>query len=542
MLSDPVTGNKFFGRNSTLELIGKRVNGLKDGYRQNIAIVGPKLIGKSSLILHFFSGFSHHKIIPIYVDLKTNSFNHFIYKFLGTLLYGYLKNKGLESAEDLELLKIRAQKNIPKTVETIQSIQQYIKNLQFDKAYKTLLHVTAILKQESSISSILILDEFHLLRTYNIKDPFLSLAKEIMLQKDTMYIFISSQISYARKILCNELSLLFGNFEVIYLKPFDYITCCKFLEKRFQDIILPSNIRDFLIAFTEGHPFCLDILSNKLREKVKELNKTEVTRNLISQAFNSLLYDSKGIINQYLTNFLSHNLNGADYSNFMPVLLSVSSRARHLNEISKIIKRQPKILARQIGFLLEKDLLAKVGIFYVIPDKIFRFWLRSVYKRKNLSLISDPVIESKNFAKEIEEEILKFSNEAKRKLIERVVELFQSFRNEIVVIQNKSVKLRHFEEISFWPKQELQDCIICRYKDGYWACLIKEEGINETQIQDFFYFCKNAKYKIRKLIIISLKDLDLNARLIALEKKIWIWSLVDLNLILDLFGKQQIVN
>ena len=93
MFSDPVVGNKFFGRSETLGLFSKRVGGLKDGYRQNIAIVGPKLIGKSSLILHFFSNFNHPKIIPIYIDLRPNSFNHFIYKFLGALLYQYLKNK-----------------------------------------------------------------------------------------------------------------------------------------------------------------------------------------------------------------------------------------------------------------------------------------------------------------------------------------------------------------------------------------------------------------------------------------------------------------
>ena len=110
------------------------------------------------------------------------------------------------------------------------------------------------------------------------------------------------------------------------------------------------------------------------------------------------------------------------------------------------------------------------------------------------------------------------------------------------MIQNKSFKFWHFEDVRPWPKPDLQDCIIARYREGCWACLIKNEEINEGQIQQFFNHCRTAKFKIRKAIIITLKELDLNLKLAALEKKIWIWSAADLNLLLDLYGKQQIVN
>ena len=541
MFSDPVVDDKFFGRKQALNLLSKRVSGLKDGYRQNIAIVGPKLMGKSSLILHFFSNFSHLKTLPIYIDLRANSFSHFIHKFFGSLLYHYLKNRNLPVSEDLDSLKKCAQDLIPKTVELIQKIEENLKNSQLEQTYEGLLTLTAVFRQESGISCIVIFDEFHLLDTYKVKNPFSSLAKEIMMQKDTMYILISSQVTYAKKILASELSLLFGNFEIIHLEPFDFTTSCKFLEKRFQNINLSENFRDFLIAFCEGHPFYLDIISHKLKEKTKEFNRAEVTPYLISQAFNSLIYDSKGILNQYFTNLLSHNLNGADYSSFLPILLSSSIRGSRLSDLSKTINRQPKIISKQINCLVDKDLLSKVGIFYRIQDKIFRFWLKSVYQRKNLSLTADPATESKDFSKEIESEILVFSQESKKDLTERVIELFKSFRNEIIMIQNKSFKFWQFEEVRPWAKEDLQNCIIARYKGGWWACLIKKERIGEEQIQEFFVLCKKSKYKVQRAIIISLKELDLNVRLMALEKKMWIWHLADLNLILDLYGKQQIV-
>jgi len=109
------------------------------------------------------------------------------------------------------------------------------------------------------------------------------------------------------------------------------------------------------------------------------------------------------------------------------------------------------------------------------------------------------------------------------------------------MLQNKLFKFWCFEEVYPCPRAELQDCIIARYKDGYWVCLIRKEEITEAQIQEFSYYCKKSRYKIRKAIIIAFKELDLNVRLATLEKKIWIWTLSDLNLILDLYGKEQVV-
>lgn len=542
MFSDPVVDNNFFGRIQALQLISKRVAGLKDGYRQNITIIGSKLIGKSSLILRFFSTFTDQQVIPIYVDLTPTSFKHFVDKFIGTLLYRYLKNKYGETFEDYERLKNRAKKDIPKTCEVIDEIENYVKNSQMSHAYEKLLELTAVLKRESNILCIIILDEFHLLNRYKIKSPFRSLAREIMTQKDTMYILLSSQISYTKKILNNELSLLFGNFEVIHLTPFDYHSCCKFLEKRFEDIRLSVDFRDFLIAFSEKRPFYLDILSRKLLEKAKEHNKQEISCELIGRAFNSLIYDSQGILNQYFTNLLTHNLNGTDYSNFLPILLSASSKGCRINDLSKTMNRQPKVISKQINYLVSRDLLTKVGVFYRVQDKIFRFWLKSVYHRKRLSLATDLIAESDDFSREIEAVIKTFTKDSNMNLTDRILSLFFSFNNEIVAIQNKVFKFWQFNEVKIWDLGLVKNCIIARYNDGYWAALVRKDKVTETEIDDFSKICKNSELKIRKTILISLQELDLNTRLAALEKKIWIWSTPDLNLILDLYGKEQIVN
>ena len=59
MFSEPAIGEKFFGRDTILEILKKRALALKDGYRQNIALTGQSLAGKSSIILQFLHAITY---------------------------------------------------------------------------------------------------------------------------------------------------------------------------------------------------------------------------------------------------------------------------------------------------------------------------------------------------------------------------------------------------------------------------------------------------------------------------------------------------
>ena len=70
---------------------------------------------------------------------------------------------------------------------------------------------------------------------------------------------------------------------------------------------------------------------------------------------------------------------------------------------------------------------------------------------------------------------------------------------------------------------------------------IKTEALTEADIADFSKECKRYHHKLQRKIMITLKEVDPNARLKALEEKIWTWDLNNLNQILDLFSKPRII-
>jgi len=69
MFTEPVTGKDFFGRDKILEVLSKRVGALKSGYRQNIALTGKMLSGKSSILHHFLESLKDASIIPLYIEV-----------------------------------------------------------------------------------------------------------------------------------------------------------------------------------------------------------------------------------------------------------------------------------------------------------------------------------------------------------------------------------------------------------------------------------------------------------------------------------------
>src|SRR3989338_8532497 len=139
MASD--VSNYFFDRKEQLELLKRRVLNLKEGYRQNIAFLGDRYIGKSSIIQKFLLDLDDPDIVPIYVDLENKDFQYFASKFIGSILFHFAKSKNLPLHEDLNLLIEQTRKLIPRTGEEIKKILAALAKAKTTEAYRDLMNL-----------------------------------------------------------------------------------------------------------------------------------------------------------------------------------------------------------------------------------------------------------------------------------------------------------------------------------------------------------------------------------------------------------------
>src|SRR3989338_2141733 len=114
----------FFGRTEILDLLKKRVIDLKEGCRQNVALLGNQYVGKSAVLRKFLSNLDEPDVITIYLDLENRDFQYFFMKFTGSLLYNYSKSRKLPLHDDLNILMETTKEFIPQTIQVIKKIQK----------------------------------------------------------------------------------------------------------------------------------------------------------------------------------------------------------------------------------------------------------------------------------------------------------------------------------------------------------------------------------------------------------------------------------
>ena len=539
MLVDPVVGEKFFGRRDVLATLEKRIYALKGGYRQNIAITGHRLTGKSSILNHFLYSFKDDEILPIYMEVLPEPFRQFATKFIGILLYSYLKYNDREARDNLEYLITESEKDIPKTVGCIKGI---LKDIQLDKtenAYSELLNLTSSFKNETRRSCVVILDEFHNLSRIGIRDPFKGFGKKIMTQKDTLYIVASSEVTSIKKILSEKLALLFGNFEKITLGGFDCKTSEAFLRMKLSGINIDKKLLDFIIAFADGHPFYLDVLSGKIKELSAQRQSGEVDISVVVSTLEELLFDSRGTLNQFFINLLQE-LTDSKIENCKETLIGIAHNLHKQKDLSKWTGYNMKETSGHLKILVEKNLIYPSGNIYRFYDKVLRFWLQRVYHKRRTTLVDNIPEKASHFRKEVGDLIRCFFEESAMDLPVRIKNLLESFKNEVVNIDTRNHRLTRFADIETIEGRG-KKYLACHLKDKITLVYYSKGRISENDVLDFISYSIKYKPILNRRILIALDEIDINAKIMAKEIKMWIWDIDSLNELLDIYGRQRIV-
>jgi len=541
MFSEPVVGEKFFGREEVLELLNKRASALKDGYRQNIALTGQSLAGKSSIILHFLHSIREEGFIPVYVEVVKEPFRSFANKFMATMIYNSLTKKIGDVDINLDSLLSRAQEILPKTSQAIKQVNTAIDRGDFDEAYLGLLGLTSILKEETGIPCIVILDEFDNLEHLGIKNPYLGFGKVIMVQKDTMYIVSSSRNMAIRKIISEKLSLLFGNFEVIKVANFGAKAACRFMDSKLAGFEIDDFMRKFLFAFTDGNPFYLDKIVSRIKELSMERMTSYIGKEAVIDAVIDTVYNSGGPVHQYLMNYILDLVDTKHRDLHIGILVSIAAGNNRHPEIARALKTKQGEVSKALAHLAEKALLSKNGIFYKIEDVMLEFWLKNVYQRRKEILVDGTFNRLGLFKDDMSAYIDSYEKEFSSSVSSRIAELFGAFSNELVQLEMKSFRLPRFTKVEVRAFEPSRPFIAASFRGNFWIVQAYEEMASENDIISFIRSVKALDCKISNKVIIPLKGIDENARLLAKELRISIWDSPTVNALLGLYRKKRIL-
>ena len=535
----------FCGRKDVLDLIRKRVSGLKEGYRQNLALIGSRHIGKSAIILKFLNDFDDHAVIPVYLDLEGRDLHYFVSRTARTLLYHFARTKGLLPADELPALARSVGMHIPRTVESALAAAALAEKGKLAEAYEAVLALPDTLAQESGLACIFVLEEFHEIDTFGIPGAFRILGDRITTQKGCLFIITSSREELARKILAEKLMLLFGNFEVVIVQPFDLKASHHFIERRMTDMRMGLHLRNFLVDFTGGRPLYLNLLVHELINLGAIYKQQEIYVPLLVQAVENLVFSRWGALSRHFELMVDHLCAGRANRVVLDILFALSNGTHKVNDIVASMGSKKGQVTKKLNELVAQDVVEKNGTYYYIKDKLFRYWVKYVLQRRIRSVDMEPFCQVRAFKDEVNRAVNDFLVTSRQDLPTRVTELVRCFENELLTLRGHLYKLPVFKDVKALKIKSrggnFFDALEAQTEEGPWLLVLRKDPVAEGDINTVAEEARKMGVHPKRCVIVSLSELEDSARLRALEERMWIWNEAELNSLMNLYDKPYIL-
>jgi len=537
--------HNFYGRRSVLEVLKKRVMGLKEGYRQNVALLGDRYIGKTALLQRLMSQMEEQDVFFIYLDLENRDFDYFAAQFTKSLLYNYLKKENLPLQEDIRLLCAEAKDRLPRTVFLVQAIEDLAFQGKVLEAYHMILSLPEVFTQETGRSVVLIFDEFGHLENFDIPEVFAELGKRIMTQKNCLYIVASSNPQQTQTILSEKLSLLFGNFETITLEPFNFSEAQGLIEHNLEGIKIGLHLKNFIADFTGGHPLYINLLCQELICLSGVYAQQEIYAPIVTQAIENVIFNPWGVISRHFELQVNTLTIGKNAGLTVAVLGALSEGKHKITDLQASLQLKASQVTLRVNALQGSNIVERNGNYFHIKDKLFSYWVKYVHQRRLRTIDLEQGRSRKQFKEEINKALNDFGMVARKDLSARVADLMQKFDNESFVLCGRRYKLTAFRDVKVLKLRigtgNYFDAISAQGQEGLWLVVLKKDPVHDNDLNGILEEIKKLDPRPMRSVIVSLSGLDENAKVRALQEKLWIWDEDQLNSLMHLFDEPIIV-
>lgn len=534
-----------YGRKSILDLLSRRMRDLKEGYRQNLALLGSRYIGKSTVLQQFVSDIDDPDVVPIYLNFENRDFDYFVTKLVKSILFHVARTKNLTSQEEIKVLMEVARPSIPQTVDAIDKIFTGLRSRKYNEAYKELLALPEIFNNEAGKRCVIVLDEFHVLEDFPVENVFQEMSNTIMTQRRCLYVIASSYPEIANTILAEKLTLLFGNFEVIGVGAFDGVTSCEFIERFMGPMKVGSHLRHFLADFTGGHPLYLSLICQELIHLGAVHKQSEVYVPLITQAIEDVVFNPWGAISRHFDLVVSELSQGKGNRSVVSLLMALANGKSRLKDLMEALGQKQAQLNLKLTRLTELDIVERNGTIFLFKDKMFRYWIKYVLQKRIAAIDLEPGRQQKLFHEELNRSVMDFQATLRKDLTIRMSELFHCFDNESLNLNGRRYKLPVFSEITPLKLRSIAgtyiDAIQGQCDDGTWLIAMRRDPFTEGDINSVLNEAKNMGNKPQRLVVVSLSNLDENTRVRALQERMWVWNEQEINSLMHLYDKPYVV-
>ncbi len=359
------------------EEIEKLVESLSDPSKQvNYALIGPRRIGKTTILLKAKDELENKKIIIAYIDLSIYRFSpyDFAQNLMSQVTRAYAKDLGkvekasivlanlLKTLTKLKKLRLTLEPSIDETGQFSIKIRPELEETQDYKGVFLLAfdYVNEVSKKCGK-RIVVMIDEFPSIiefKRYSSLEAVLEIFRSVLENRENVeYVVSGSRVHYMRDILGNGESPLFGHFAMVEIGPLpeEYA-----IQLYLQSAKSTRKEAEMAWKILGGHPYYLIMLAEnrKPNESVEE-------------TYERILTSSSGALNLYVNYILKDDLGSSTKeARLMRILQAISQGNNTSSQVAKQINLKLSSLPFYLQELEKYDLIWRKDGKYRIKDKI----------------------------------------------------------------------------------------------------------------------------------------------------------------------------
>ncbi|MEA3254330.1 MAG: ATP-binding protein, partial [Candidatus Altiarchaeota archaeon] len=486
----------------------RRVELLKEGKRRNLAIIGLRKTGKSSLLLEFMNQ-HRQKAHFVYIYLPLRNTPVFLDKMIRTVFFtvAYEHDIKLDPVDSTQKIITGLIRICPDSC----AFALGLLDKEADEKFGLILDLYEVISGELSVPLVVMLDEFQRITNYDLTSAIDVFREKIMLQK-IQYIIAGSAVRMMNEIVTSTESPLYNHFEIMHLKNFDYINARTFVLSKLKGFRISELNLNFLVNFTGGNPFYLDILCFRLKDITE---KTAISKEQITDAIAHELFGSSGALYNYFRLYIEESLEKRGYSTFTSILSAIAFDKTTISKIATKTSIPVTSLPRLLNRLIELDLILKQKKNYRFIDPLMLFWFKYVYLISEESYIPELDLRLKDFKTQVTQMILEFKTELGHARESQIREIFTK---------------KGFDVSSgFLGSGEFD--LIAEKNKGLLLGECKTGNITIKAVTDFTHKIKEVerKRRVNKKILFTLFTITEKARKLCKKEGVEIWGMDRIN-------------
>jgi len=288
--------SQLFDRKEIVERLTERCASIKKGIRRDYALVGPRRVGKTSIIKKVLHQLEKKGINTVLFDCQGLEYGFeeldiklFIKLYGASVLERFFEKRGIKEniVENIKELPSRTVMFLAELLGKIKGLKMDILNewlsitLEFEKKapsqqelldyFERTLNLPEELAKRSKSYWVISFDEFQIFASLKIgtKNTLSILRKNFENHKRISYIISGSNVGLMQELILNLKSPFGANFFIEWIGAFDYETSKQFLIKNFEDerVKVEEGAIDEIINFTGGYPAYLNWFGEKCIQK-----------------------------------------------------------------------------------------------------------------------------------------------------------------------------------------------------------------------------------------------------------------------------------